>query len=75
LRLYSAQALPQLCASHGASVSDFRKLTVRFWPDPIFGRFAVVVEDQNGRSSTAEYEGMPGKRAKVLDHLGRVRPK
>jgi len=75
LRLYAEQALPKLCKSHGVSVSDFRKLTVRFRPGPIHGRFEVVVEDQDGRCSTAEYEGLPGRRVKVLDHLGRVRPK
>jgi hypothetical protein len=75
LQLYADKALPQLCESHGGTVSEFRKLNVRFWPGPLYGRFEVRVEDQKGHSSTAEYEGLPGKRVKVLDHLGRVRPK
>ena len=75
LRLYSETALPQLCASHGGTVSEFRKLNVRFWPGRLFGRYEVLVEDQKGHSSTAEYEGLSGKRVKVPDHLGRLRPK
>jgi hypothetical protein len=75
LKLYAEDGLPKLCESHGAAVADFQKLTVRFWPGLIRGRFEVRVEDHHGRSSTAEYEGSPGQRVKVLDHLGRMRPK
>lgn len=75
LRLYSEQALPKLCESHGGTASEFRKLTVRFSTGPLVSRFEVTVEDQKGQVSTTEYEGIPGRRAKVLDHLGRIRPK
>ena len=75
LKLYSAEALPRLCDSHGASPLDFRELTVRFSPSEMFGRFLVTVEDQNGRRASTEYEGLPAHRVKVLDPLGRIRPK
>lgn len=72
LRLY-AQALPDLCQRHGAEVSDFRQLAARFSGRPMFEQFTVTVVDRQGRRSTDKYMGVPGKRPKVLDHLGRVR--
>lgn len=75
LKLYSEIALPRLCETHGATLCEFRRLDVRFWPGPMYGRFEVKVEGRKGRVSTAEYEGAPGRRVKVLDHLGRLRPK
>lgn len=75
LKLYSEKALPELCETHGASPSDFRQLKARFWFGRMSPRFEVLVEDREGRCSRAEYEGYDGKRVKILDHLGRVRPK
>jgi hypothetical protein len=72
LKLY-AEALPDLCKRHGVEVSDFRRLSARFSGRPMFERFTVTVEDKGGRQSLDEYVGLPGKRPKVLDHLGRVR--
>jgi hypothetical protein len=73
LKLY-AQALPDLCRRQGVEPSDFHHLSARFSSlSPMFKRFTVTVEDSQGRRSTDEYEGVPGKRPKVLDHLGRVR--
>jgi hypothetical protein len=73
LKLY-AQALPDLCNRQGVEASDFHHLSARFSVlSPMFKRFTVTVEDSQGRRSTDEYEGVPGKRPKVLDHLGRVR--
>ncbi len=72
---FYAEALPALCVRHGVSVADFRELKVRFSRTGILGRFVVTVEDQSGRRSQDEYLGSPGKRVKVLDPLGRVRPK
>ncbi|MGE3149922.1 MAG: hypothetical protein AB7K04_12735 [Pseudorhodoplanes sp.] len=68
-----AQALPDLCKRHGVEASDFRQLTARFSMTWLVRRFVVTVEDQEGRVSTDHYEGVPGKRPKVLDHLGRIR--
>ena len=74
-RLYSSEALPQLCRKKGITPAAFGELTVRFWRTSLSGHFRVKVTDQNGRSDSAEYAGSPARRVKVLDHLGRVRPK
>lgn len=71
--LLYAKELPQFCERNGASISEFRKLVVRFSCGRIASGFAVTVEDQNGRSSTDEYRGSPAERVKILDGLGRVR--
>lgn len=71
-----AEALPGLCTRHGTNVSVFQELTARYSLN-MQGqrRFVVTVEDKNGRRSVDEFIGSPGKRAKELDRLGRVRPK
>ena len=75
LKLYS-EALPRLCQSHGASHADFRELTARYSLNAHGeGQFIVTIEDKAGRRSTDEYSGFPGHRIKVLDPLGRLRPK
>jgi hypothetical protein len=68
-------ALPDLCERQGASISNFRALTARFSVSAYGKRVQVIVEDENGRSSTDEYVGIPLKRVRILDSLGRVRPK
>jgi hypothetical protein len=68
-------ALADLCARHGGSLEDLRALKVRYWSVPTGRRFAVTVEDSSGRGSTTEYEDLAGKRLKVIDGLGRLRPK
>lgn len=72
LKLYS-EALPDLCRRQGADITDFRQLRARYSGEPMAQRFSVTVEDKGGRRSTDEYVGVPGKRPKILDHLGRVR--
>ena len=72
LKLY-ADALPDLCKRQGVEVSEFQHLSARFSGRAKFERFTVTVEDKRGRRSADEYVGRPGKRPKVLDHLGRVR--
>ena len=67
-------ALSKLCDQAGGSVADLREASVRFWSDPLSSRFAVTIEDARGRRSTTEYAGVPGKRLKVMDALGRLRP-
>ena len=68
-------ALPALCEKHGTSPSAFRELTARYSIDRHGPRFVVAVADQHGHRSADEFEGWEGRSAKVLDHLGRVRPK
>lgn len=74
------EALPELCQKHETSVDAFRELTVRYSAgrsaEDISGRrFVVTIEDQTGRRSSTEYGGLPGQRLKILDSLGRLRPK
>jgi hypothetical protein len=69
-------ALPGLCASHGASVSLFRELTAKFASRNGYQNTVLVtIEDQNGRRSTDEYAELPLRRTKELDDQGRVRRK
>lgn len=72
-------ALSDLCERHGVSVSSFRKLIARYSVDvcgqPHGQRVVIEVEDNNGRSSTDEYVGLPLRRIKTLDNLGRIRTK
>jgi hypothetical protein len=72
--LYRA-AFSNLCGLAGGSVRDVVEAKARFWQTPIGRRFTVSVADTAGRSSTTEYAGVPGRRVKVLDGLGRVRRK
>lgn len=74
IRLY-AEALDRLCASQSVPLSAFRQLIARYSRDRLTRRFAVIVEDRNGRRSTDEYRGVPGARPKLLDDLGRIRRK
>lgn len=67
--------LPSLCERHGITAQDFRRLTVRFSGQGILRGFSVTTEDNQGRTSIDQFRGIPGKRVKILDHLGRVRPK
>jgi hypothetical protein len=68
-------ALPEFCDKHGAAASAFRELTARYAADEL-GRpgFVVTVVDREGRLSADRYVGTPGRRAKILDPLGRLRP-
>jgi hypothetical protein len=74
LKLY-AGALPDLCRRQGIDVAEFRQLTARFSGRPMFAGYTVTIEDRQGRRSIDEYIGVPGRRPRVLDHLGRVRRK
>jgi hypothetical protein len=69
------KAFPAFCEKHGALISDFRELTVRYSGDRLGRTFVVTVEDARGRRSSSEYGGIYGKGVKVLDRLGRPRPK
>jgi hypothetical protein len=66
-------ALFNLCKKHGSSPAEFHELTVRYSTDFIGPRFSVTVENRQGRRSVDEYVGVPGRRIRTLDHLGRVR--
>ena len=67
-------ALADLCKRHGTSSSEFKELTVRYWStDTKHPRFTVAVADHRGHRSVDEYEGVPGRRIRVLDSQGRAR--
>ncbi|HEY0414294.1 MAG TPA: hypothetical protein VGD66_14255 [Allosphingosinicella sp.] len=68
-------ALNGLCVKEGGSLTSFRELTVRYWSDHFSRRFAVTVVDAAGARSTTEYAGIPGRRVRIMDGLGRLRPK
>ena len=72
-------ALQELCSKAGGSFAEIREAKVRYWSD-VLGlrlgdRYSVTLEDATGRRSTTEYAGIPGRRVKVMDQLGRLRPK
>jgi len=67
------KALPDFCKKHGASISNFRQLKGTYSADRV-GRLVVVkIEDDKGRHSSDRYVGIPLRRIKKLDSLGRVR--
>jgi hypothetical protein len=61
LRQYKAW-LPTLAAKHGAELSYFKQLTVRFAVDKVHGPyFTVSISDAKGRSDTTTYNGIGGR--------------
>ncbi len=62
IRLYR-DALPSLCAKHEINLTDIKTLEARFGTDPAYGpHFAVTVESVDGKLSTDQYIGVPGKK-------------
>ncbi|WP_327752977.1 hypothetical protein VVT58_15135 [Sphingobium sp. SJ10-10] len=68
-----AEGLPEFCQSNGAKITDFKALSATFNTTALGRRVLLSVTDQSGRSSTTEYRGVPLKRLKALDSLGRIR--
>lgn len=55
--------VPEQCKKQGADYSSLARLVVRFGTDAVYGpHFTVTVEDVNGRKSTEQYVGRPGKK-------------
>jgi hypothetical protein len=55
--------LPALCATHGIAVTDIATLEARFGTDSVYGpHFSVTVVSSDGKRSTDQYVGLPGKR-------------
>ncbi len=69
------RAFPEFCEKHGADISDFRELSVRFHSGQLYNRFMVTIEYSGGTRSTREYDGDLGNRIRELDDRGRIRPK
>ncbi|NSX92026.1 hypothetical protein [Agrobacterium tumefaciens] len=74
LKLYSKE-LPRFCERSGVEVIELRTLSVRFLTKNLEPTCIVTIEDQHGRFSIDEYQGIPARRVKKLDYLGRVRRK
>ena len=72
--LYRA-AFAELCSKAGGSIADVVEAKARFWSDPLNRHFTVTITDRGGRRSATNYAGIPGQRVKILDPLGRLRPR
>src|ERR1700760_2402887 len=70
-----AEALPALCAKHRTSSDIFRELVACYSADAFGPRFTVTIADDGGRRAVDDFVGVPGRRIRILDHLGRVRRK
>lgn len=68
-----SEVLPSFCRENGADVSDFEALSATFYATPLERCVRLHVADRTGRSSVTEYAGVPLKRLRMLDHLGRIR--
>jgi hypothetical protein len=66
------KGLADLCEKHGTTPEAYRELSARYSNG---NHVAVTVMDEAGRHSLREFVGTPARRPKVLDKLGRVRPK
>jgi len=66
----SRDALPQLCAKHGASREDFRELTARYSVINRENHIVVTTRDTRGRRRIREYVGSPARRVRILDPTG-----
>ena len=68
-------AFPAFCEKHGVDVAEYRAFIVRYVFARIGITYIVTVEDRDGKRSSREYIGLPGKRTRELDASGRHRPK
>ncbi|MBG6203667.1 hypothetical protein IWQ48_004827 [Labrenzia sp. EL_13] len=74
LRLYKT-GFEAFCVRSRVHRTDFSVFRARYFQLPTAPRYTIFVKDRFGKSSSREYEGFSGKRVKVLDNLGRLRPK
>jgi len=66
-------ALPEICTGHRVPLAAVRQLSAEFHASGLIRLVSVTVEDDKGRRSVDDYAGVPLKRIRVLDSLGRVR--
>jgi hypothetical protein len=69
------QAFPAFCSKNGAEVADFQSFLAAFDARGGRCRTTLTVVDRNGRGSRTEFDGVPLRRLRVLDMLGRIRRK
>lgn len=65
--------LPSFCVANGADISDFITLRARFSMTALDRKVSLKVTDASGKCTVTDYSGVPLKRLKVLDPMGRVR--
>ena len=63
----------RLCSAKGFVRSDCRRALAHFHTTPITQGFTLVIEDNSGRITEADFHGVPARRVMELDHLGRLR--
>src|ERR1700735_3040257 len=68
-----AEVLPEFCRKNGADVADFDALSAAFETSSLGPWTSLRVADRKGHCSVTEYVGVPLKRLRGLDNLGRVR--
>ena len=66
-------ALPDMCASHGATLEDFAELKAKFFLSRTSRRFTIILTDVGGKRTEMDYHGSPARRMRNIDPLGRVR--
>jgi hypothetical protein len=69
------QAFPAFCKKNGAEATDFETFLAAFDTRGGRRRTVLTIADDNGRRSLTEYDGVPLKRLRVRDGLGRIRRK
>ncbi|NIJ43252.1 hypothetical protein FHS78_003564 [Parvibaculum indicum] len=74
-RICAAPAiLNELCRKHGTSIWFFKELTARYVGSGTNAYFTVTVEDRMGKRTVEEFHRF-GHRVRIVDSLGRIRPK
>jgi len=63
----------RLCSTKGLERSDCRRALAHFHATPTTQEFTLVVEDNSGRITETDFQGVPARRVMELDHLGRLR--
>jgi len=68
-------AFADLCSKAGGSIANVVEAKARFWSDALNRHFTVTITDRDGHRSATDYAGIPDQRVKILDPLGRLRPR
>jgi hypothetical protein len=71
--LYASKALPRLCAHEGTEVAAFARFLARFWNDAGVPRCDITIESAGGRRHVGRFYGVPLRRLRTMDRVGRVR--
>jgi hypothetical protein len=69
------KAIEGLCERHGVQIAGISEMLASYRVTPQGGRFLVTVADKMGRRTETDYGGYDGQRTKVLDDMGRLRPR